>query len=71
MRGVRVLVTIRKENLDKIDDRVKNLNKDRQWFNRVANRQTVIKAFVRHCLEQENLVLKGYGKHARVEPAEK
>ncbi|TET11366.1 MAG: hypothetical protein E3J82_05740 [Candidatus Thorarchaeota archaeon] len=70
MKGVRVLVSIPQKDIDKIDDIVKSINKARQWYHQMANRQAVIKAFIRHCLEQEGLVLRGRGKWLRTETIE-
>jgi len=70
MKSVRILVSIPQDDVDKIDDIVKAINKKRQWYHSLANRQAVIKAFIRHCLKQEGLVVTGRGKWLRVETIE-
>lgn len=70
MKSVRVLVSIPQKDIDEIDNIVKATNTKREWYHQMANRQAVIKAFIRHCLNQKGLVVRGRGKWLRTETIE-
>lgn len=69
MKGARILVTIPKEIVEKIDLIVESINKKKEWYQSPSNRQAVINAFLRYGLKQEGLTFCGAGRYAWI-PAE-
>ena len=69
MKGARILVTIPKEVVEKIDLIVEAINKKKEWYQSPSNRQAVINAFLRYGLNQKGLTFCGAGRYAWI-PAE-